>query len=139
MTTAPNDATHHSAHGSTVEDHVRQLQDRFDRAELHDDRDTLRELLDENFVSIGPKGFLLDKTQWIDRHDFFTYHELETTDIDVRVYCGGDTVIVRDVQRNRATSQGHPVQIATRVGQVWVHRDDTWRLAGIQFSPLAEG
>lgn len=62
--------------------------------------------------------------------------EWETTEVDSRRY--GETVIVRAVQRNRATSSGHPVQVATRVSQAWIRRNDTWRLAGIQFSPPAD-
>ena len=115
---------------------IREIQERFDHAELHDDRDTLRQLIDEEFLSIGPKAFVMDKQQWIDRHDFFTYHVLDVTEVDVRVF--GDAAIVRDVHRNRATSRGQDVQVSTRVSQVWIHRDSTWRLAGIQFSPLAE-
>lgn len=125
-----------SGQRSDLAEEALSVQERFDRAELEGDRDTLRELLDDDFASIGPKGFVLDKTAWIDRHDFFTYHELERSEVDVREY--GDTVIVRNIQRNRATSSGHPVQIATRVSQVWLRRDEAWRLAGIQFSPVTD-
>lgn len=34
----------------------------------------IRYLINAASVSIGPKGFLLDKAQWIDRHDLFGYH-----------------------------------------------------------------
>lgn len=119
-----------------VTDEVLAVQERFDRAELDGDRDTLRVLLDDDFLSIGPKGFVLDKEAWIGRHDFFTYHELESSEVDVRAY--GGTVIVRNIQSNRATSSGHPVQIVTRVSQVWVRGSEGWRLAAIQFSPAAD-
>jgi ketosteroid isomerase-like protein len=117
-------------------DDVRAAQERFDRAELAADPDTLRELIADDFLSIGPKGFVLDREQWIGRHVHFTYHELETSEMDIRRY--GDTAIVRDVQRNQATWQDDDVQVNTRVSQVWVRQDGRWRLAGIQFSPLAE-
>jgi hypothetical protein len=117
-------------------DDVRAVQDRFDRAELAADRETLRELIAEEFLSIGPRGFVLDKNQWIDRHDEFTYHRLETSEIDVRHY--GDAAVVRDVQRNEATYGDQHVAIATRVSQVWIRQDGGWRLVAIQFSPLAE-
>lgn len=115
---------------------IGQIQDRFDLAELQDDRDTLQYLIDDAFVSIGPKGYVLDKHQWISRHEFFTYHELDVSDIDILVF--GDTAIVRGIQRNHATSSGREVRINTRASQVWILRKGTWRLAGIQFSPLAE-
>jgi ketosteroid isomerase-like protein len=114
---------------------VADIQQRFDRAELEADRETLEELIAEDFLSIGPKGFVLDKRQWIDRHDLFTYQALDTSELDVREY--GDTAIVRTVQHNKATYADEPVAIATRVCQVWVDQGGRWRLAGIQFSPLA--
>jgi hypothetical protein len=90
---------------------IREIQERFDRAELHDDRDTLGELIDQEFLSIGPKGFLLDRQQWIDRHEFFTYHKLDVSEVDIRHFA--DTAIVRAVQRNQATSHGHDVRVST--------------------------
>jgi hypothetical protein len=117
-------------------DDVRKVQDRFDRAELTADREALRELLADDFLSIGPRGFVLDKDEWIDRHGEFRYQSLETSEMDVRQY--GDTAVVRDVQRNRAAYRDQQVAVATRVSQVWVRRDDRWRLVAIQFSPLAE-
>jgi hypothetical protein len=115
---------------------VQKLQGEFDQAELHDDRERLRELLDDEFVSIGARGFLLDKAQWIERHDAFVYETLETSDMDVRVFDG--TAIVRDVQRHRSRYREQRLEFAFRVGHVWVRRDPDWRLAAIQFSPLAE-
>jgi len=115
---------------------IRKLQDQFDQAELAGDRDKLRQLIDADFVSIGPRGFLLDREQWIDRHDEFVYQTLETSDVDVRVH--ERTAIVRDVQRTRSRYQDQQLLFAFRVGQVWVRRNGDWKLAAIQFSPLAD-
>jgi hypothetical protein len=117
-------------------DDVRAIQDRFDRAERRGDRESLRQLIADDFLSIGPRGFVLDKQGWIDRHDEFTYQQLETSEMDLRHY--GDTTVVRDVQRNQATYRDQHVTANTRVGQVWVRQDEAWRLVAIQFSPLAE-
>jgi hypothetical protein len=118
-----------------MRDEILRLQDEFDRAELRADADALRRLIADDFLSIGPRGFVLTKDEWIGRHVHFRYHELETSEHDVRTY--GDTAIVRTVQRNKATYGDQHVELAVRVGQVWV-RQDGWRLAAIQFSPLAE-
>jgi uncharacterized protein DUF4440 len=115
---------------------VLEAQRQFDEAELGDDRPKLGALLHEGFLSIGPKGFVLDRRQWIERHDHFVYHELHISEQDARLF--GDAAIVRCVQRNRADSSGREVRIATRVSQTWVQEDGTWLLAGIQFSPLEE-
>lgn len=120
----------------TDRDAVVAAQQRFDDAELRDDRAALDDLIDADFLSIGPKGFMLDKAQWIARHDHFRYHELDVDEMDVRLY--PSAAIVRCVQRNHADSSGHDVRIATRVSQTWVQRDGAWRIAGIQFSPLAD-
>jgi hypothetical protein len=62
---------------------VAEIQHRFDRAERDADRATLEDLIAEDFLSIGPKGFVLDKRQWIDRHDQFSYQALDTSELDV--------------------------------------------------------
>lgn len=113
---------------------VLDAQHRFDDAELHADLHALRRLLTEDFLSIGPKGFVLTKAEWIDRHRHFTYQEIATSEVDVRTYdCAA---IVRNVQRNRATYDGREMDMQVRVSQTWVRHDDTWQLAGIQFSPV---
>jgi hypothetical protein len=120
-----------------VQDTIRKLQDEFDQAERHGDREKLRELIDDDFVSIGPRGFLLDKEKWIDRHDLFSYKELVTSEMDVRVYDGA--AIVRGVQRNRSRYEDNELEFAFRVGHVWMRQNGDWKLVAIQFSPLAEG
>ena len=64
----------------TDRDAVVAAQQRFDDAELRDDRAALDDLIDAVVLSIGPKGFVLDKAQWIARHDHFRYHELDVDD-----------------------------------------------------------
>ena len=122
---------------STEEQQILRLQREFDTAELNDDRDALRQLIVEDFQSIGPRGFVLDKDQWINRHDRFHYAALETSDHEVRLY--DRAAIVRNVQRNTGVHDGQESRYVVRVGQVWVDQAGEWRLAGIQFSPLAEG
>ena len=121
---------------TSEEQQILRLQERFDTAELDDDRDVLQELIAEDFQSIGPRGFVLDKEQWINRHDHFHYAVLETSEHEVRLYDGA--AIVRNVQRNTGIHDGQESQYVMRVGQIWVNHLGQWRLAGIQFSPLAQ-
>jgi|SRR5215208_6615355 len=115
---------------------IRALQDEFDKAELHADTATVQRLLADDFLSIGPRGFILDKKEWINRHVHFKYHKLETGDMDLRLY--DKTANVRDMERNKASYKDEPVELAVRVSQVWVKQQEEWRLAAIQFSPLTE-
>jgi hypothetical protein len=120
----------------TEEQHILRLQQEFDAAELNDDRDALGRLIAQDFQSIGPRGFMLDKDQWIGRHDRFHYAALETSDHEVWLY--DQAAIVRNVQRNTGVHDGQESRHVVRVSQVWVNQAGEWRLAGIQFSPLAE-
>ena len=118
-------------------DEILKLQSDFDDAELHADAERLEALLTDDFQSIGERGFVLDKAQWIARHGDFRHVSLQTTDADVRRYPG--TAIVRCVQRSDATWHGKPMTLNLRVGQVWVKLSGGWKLAAIQFSSLAAG
>jgi hypothetical protein len=118
-----------------MNDTIRSLQDEFDQAELHADTETLQRLLTDDFLSIGPKGFVLDKQEWIERHVHFTYDTLDISDMDIRVY--DNTAIVRNILTNTASYNDEHVELTLRVGQVWVQQGNEWRLAAIQFSPLA--
>lgn len=115
---------------------IRTLQNQFDNAELNGDTSALQNLIAGDFLSIGPKGFVLDKAQWINRHKEFKYQELETSEIDIRLY--EKTAIVRNIQSNKATYKDQHVELKVRVAQVWVNLEAQWKLASIQFSPMAE-
>jgi hypothetical protein len=117
-------------------DEILDLRSEFDEAELCADRERLNSLLADDFRSIGERGFVLDKEQWIARHEDFRLVSLETTEVEVRRY--DRTAIVRCAQRTQATWQGVPMTVNARVGQVWVEQAEGWRLAAIQFSSLAD-
>lgn len=119
-----------------MQETIRDLQDEFDKAELNADLETLGRLLADDFLSIGPKGFVLNKQEWIGRHTHFKYHKLETSEMNIRLY--DRTAIVHNIQRNRATFNDQHVELAVRVTQVWLHQGNQWQQAAIQFSPLSE-
>jgi hypothetical protein len=116
-------------------DEIIQVMSEFREAELSGSRDQLAALLTEDFTSIGERGYVLDKTQWIDRHNDFRYLSVEISDIAVRSY--ERTAIAIATQRSAALWQGAPMDLRTRVSQVWVQLAGSWRLAAIQFSSLA--
>jgi hypothetical protein len=108
----------------------------FVAAELSADRAALQDLLTEDFQSIGERGYRLDKSQWIARHDDFAYTGIETTGTDVRWY--DRTAIVRGDQHSRAVWQGQALDLHTRFSEVWIEQQGRWRLAGVQFSSLPD-
>jgi hypothetical protein len=119
-----------------MDDDILENHRRFDDAELHARKDVLDSLLADDFLSIGERGFVLDKQQWIGRLDDFRYLTLATSETNVRRY--GQAAILRCAQRSTATWQGASMSLAVRLSQVWVWQSEGWRLAGIQFSSLPD-
>jgi hypothetical protein len=117
-------------------DDLLRSQQEFDQAELRADVECVEALLTDDFLSIGERGFVLDKHQWVARHADFAYLSAESLDLDVRRY--DRCAIIRDIHHSRATWQGQAMMLKTRRSQVWVEQPEGWRLAAIQFSSLAE-
>jgi hypothetical protein len=120
-----------------ADDDILEFHRAFDDAELRGDAGRLGELLADDFQSIGEQGFQLGKREWIGRHGEFSYHSIETAEVDIRRY--DKTAIVRCVQRSRATWRGQDMSLAVRLSQVWIRHQGGWQLAAIQFSTLGSG
>ena len=93
-------------------------------------------MLTDDFRSIGEQGFVLDKAQWIGKFADFAYVSIDSSDVEASRY--DHAAIVRCVQRRRSVWQGQEMALTTRVSQTWVEQAGSWRLAGIQFSTLAD-
>jgi ketosteroid isomerase-like protein len=106
---------------------------------LQADVGALDDLLTDDFVAVGPLGFLLTKEQFLDRHRSgdLNYQTFEWTVERERRY--GDTAIVIGTQVSTSTYQGNPVPFGNlRVTQIVVRQDDQLRLAGLHMSQKAE-
>jgi hypothetical protein len=108
----------------------------FDEADLRGDRVRLASLLMDDFRSIGERGFVLDKDQWMARHTDFRYLSAESLDLQVSRY--DKCAIMRDVHLSQAVWQGRTMTLRTRRSQVWIERPDGWKLAALQFSSLPQ-
>lgn len=104
--------------------------------ELAGDAAGLRELLVDDFVGIGPLGFMLDKEQWLARYTGgdFAYQALAWEEIGIRAY--GDAAVVTGVQVQEAAYRGKPSNGRFRGSQVYARVDGRWRLAGVQLSMM---
>lgn len=105
-------------------------------AELRGDATALAPMATDDFILVGPVGFMLPKQQWLERYatgslvnNVFTW-----TEVDVRTY--GDAAIARGVQTQETTINGRPSNGQFRLTQVLVRRDGGWQLAGIHISPI---
>jgi ketosteroid isomerase-like protein len=107
-------------------------------AERRGDGPKLRSLLTDDFLGIGPVGFVLPKPIWVSRFDHgLRYDDLEIDEVSGRVY--GDSAVIVGRQRARGEAQGNPTPDDTRVSLVATRTDPDapWRIAHIQYSFMA--
>lgn len=106
------------------------------RAEVEGDVTTLDSLATDDFMLVGPVGFVLDKQQWLDRYRGGGLRTIALTfeDAVTRVHHGCAIRIGRHVQE--AEFQGRPVNGEFRATHIAVHDGDHWRLAGVHLSTI---
>jgi ketosteroid isomerase-like protein len=118
---------------NTYTQDVLDLVDRWANAELTGNVDAYADLLDDEFVGVGPVGFVLDKARWAGRHrGDLENHEFEIIEPHLRII--GETAIVEAVQRQRTTAMGRDTSGSFRVVIVVVQRDGRWAIVHIQLS-----
>jgi hypothetical protein len=95
-------------------------------------------LTTDDYVLVGPLGFVLVKDQWLDRHrsGALTTEALAWQPEFLRRH--HDTAIAIGTQHQRARYQGHPVEAHLRATHVVLHRDTQWRVASTHLSPIGE-
>ncbi|GAB3752757.1 DUF4440 domain-containing protein [Microlunatus parietis] len=121
------------------DDQLRALVERWAELERTQDADGFADLLTEQFTGIGPVGFVLNATQWADRHrdGRLVNHAFEVTDLDIARY--GDLAVMHAVETQRTTARGHENNGSFRVGLTAIKDGDVWRIARIQLSgPMIE-
>ncbi len=103
-------------------------------AERTGDATTLDTLLADEFVGIGPVGFVLDKSLWVGRFEHgLRYEQLDLDELAVHRH--GDTAVVVAHQHAVGDAGGTPVPPDTRVSFVIVTSGDGEpKIAGMQYS-----
>jgi uncharacterized protein (TIGR02246 family) len=105
-------------------------------AEQAGDATALDDLLTDDFVGIGPVGFMLPKPAWLARFSQgLQYESLELDEVSVRRH--GDAALVVAHQHAIGSHQGRPTPSDTRLSITAVHDDGVWRIAGIQHAFIA--
>lgn len=119
--------------------HLQELGLAWAEAERSGDVVTLDELLTDDFLGVGPLGFMLSKRQWLDRyrsgdlvHQKFLWEENR-----IRVY--GTTAVMVGIQTQDSGYQGRPSDVGRFRSTIVAVDDGTrWRLASIHISNLDE-
>ena len=118
----------------TTDDDIRAIGARWAHAEQAGDTNTLSELAAADFRLVGPFGFVLDKTEWIDRYatgDLAT-HSLVWDEVEVRDF--GQSAIAIGRQTQQATYRGGTADGQFRVTHVFIRKGRRWLLASLHLS-----
>jgi ketosteroid isomerase-like protein len=110
---------------------------RWAAAELAGDTTALGPLLADDFVCVGPLGFVLTKEQYLQSRwsGDLKQAAFSWEDVSVRLY--GDAALAVGTQVQRTTYQGRDASGRFRVTQALVRRGGEWVMAGIHLSPIA--
>ena len=121
-----------------IEQEVLRLADAWAAAELRGDTAFLESTLTDDFIGIGPLGFMLTKQEWLARHRSgdLKYESFNLDEVKVRVYNDAAILIGRQVQK--AAYRGNPIQGQFRITLVFVQLQGQWRLASLQLSTIGQ-
>jgi len=121
-----------------AEHEVARLADAWATAELRADTAFLEKTLADDFIGVGPLGFMLTKPEWLARHQSgdLTYDSLELDEVTVRMYGEAAVVIGRQVQS--AAYRGNSIKAELRTTLVLVNQQGQWRLASLHLSPIGQ-
>ena len=123
---------------NTNEQSLNKLAQDWAAAELRGDTAFLERTLADDFVGIGPRGFMLIKDDWLQRikSGDLKYESLNWDEAKVRLYDKAAIVTGRAMQK--VNYQGNVMEARLRTTLVFVNQQG-WQLAGLQFSPIVEG
>ena len=109
-------------------------------AELGGDTASLKEILADDFVAVGPRGFVLSGKQWIARHDTgsLEYRSFGLDEAEVRTYGDAAIVVCRQTAAGVYEDENgrYDIDERFRATLVFVRQKGNWRLAGLQLSPI---
>jgi ketosteroid isomerase-like protein len=116
---------------------IEQVTQEWADAELRGDTDFLSRNLTDDFVGVGPFGFMLTRDQWVNRYASGDLHYDAFTLDESRVRVYDDAAIVVGRQLQAGNHQGHPLPPGGRATLIWVRQGGRWLLAGWHLSPIA--
>ncbi|MEV0780570.1 nuclear transport factor 2 family protein [Streptomyces sp. NPDC050433] len=113
---------------------------RWAKAELGGDVDALDRLLADDFRAVGPRGFILDKAQWLERYasGLLIHDSFDWTEVEVRRH--GEAAVAIGLQCQQSIVDGRDADGRFRATQFLAREREGagWRLVGIHLSAMAE-
>ena len=104
-------------------------------AELRGDTASLGRILADDFIAVGPRGFMLTKEQWLGRFaGSLAYESVALDELEARFY--GEAAVATCRQKQAGAFQGNDVGGELRATLVFAEQG-SWLLAGWHASPIA--
>lgn len=121
-----------------AEQEVMKLAEAWVAAETRGDVAFLERTLTDDFIGIGPLGFMLTKQEWIGRLQSgdLKYESLTLDEARVRMYNDAAILTARQVQN--AAYRGNSINAQFRTMLVFVYQRGLWQLAGLQLSTIGQ-
>ena len=121
-----------------AEQEVMYLAEAWAAAELRRDTAFLEQRLIDDFIGIGPLGFMLTKQEWITRYQSgdLQYDSFTLDAVRVRVY--NEAAIVTGRQAQQGAYQGNNIQGHFRITLMFVYDQNQWRLASLHLSTIGQ-
>ncbi len=113
-------------------------QERLNRALVDGDSAVLTELVAATCRIIGPKGFIVDKDDWINVHASGVYQQVLLRTVESELLEHGESTVIRsDVQQSECVYAGERITGLFRVLSVWVRSGTGWQLAATQYTAIS--
>ena len=121
-----------------AEQEVARLANAWVTAELRGDIPLLERQLSDDFIGIGPLGFMLTRQEWIARHQSgdLKYESFTLDEVKVRVY--NDAAVLTGRQVQDGAYRGNSIKAQFRTTLVFVKQQGQWQLASLQLSPIGQ-
>ena len=126
-----------------MNDPVRQLEElarRWASAEWRGDTALLGSILADDFIGVGPRGFMMTKEQWLARHEAGSlgYESFRLDEVGMRLYGNAAVAVCRQTAEGVYEDENgrYNIHEQFRVTLVFVRQQEGWVLAGLQLSPI---
>jgi uncharacterized protein (TIGR02246 family) len=109
-------------------------------AELRGDVASLAAILADDFVGVGPRGFMLTKEQWLTRHEAgnLKYESFGLDEVEVRPYGDAAVAVCRQTAEGVYEDENgrYDIHEQFRATLIFVRQQGSWLLAGLHLSPI---
>ena len=121
-----------------AEQEVVRLADAWAKAELRGDVAFLERTLADDYIGIGPLGFMLTKQEWLARHQSgdLQYEAITLDEVKVRVY--HEAAVLTGRQAQQGAYRGNSIKAQLRTTLVFVQQQEQWRLASLHLSTIGQ-